>query len=76
MRIGMCVSRDCGWSAVLSHSFRDDTVPRCVRGASMKRSTLAPVFSYLDFLRDEDSLPRGTSSDRDGNGKDGGIGRT
>lgn len=51
-----CVNRDCGWSAVMAHASCDDTVPRCVCGEPMKRSAMAPVFSYLDFLRDEDSL--------------------
>lgn len=50
-----CADRQCGWSAVLTIYEQGETVPRCVCGAPMTRSELPPVFSYLDFLREEES---------------------
>ncbi|HEY1482330.1 MAG TPA: hypothetical protein VGF19_06395 [Candidatus Acidoferrum sp.] len=50
-----CLNRECGWSAVMSIN-AEDVVPRCVCGAPMRRSTMAPVLSYFDFLRGDDSL--------------------
>ena len=44
-----------GWSAVMSINV-EDVAPRCVCGAPMQRSAMAPVMSYFDFLRGDDSL--------------------
>jgi hypothetical protein len=50
-----CLNRECGWSAVMSINV-EDVAPRCVCGAPMQRSAMAPVMSYFDFLRGDDSL--------------------
>jgi hypothetical protein len=56
-----CANRDCGWSVVLTFYKHDEVVPRCVCGGPLTRSEMLPVFSYLDFLRGQDS-PQGTES--------------
>jgi hypothetical protein len=51
-----CANRDCGWSAVLVTLPEEKaTSPVCVCGSPLQKSELSPVFSYLDFLRGEES---------------------
>ena len=50
-----CANRDCGWSVVLTFYKYEEAVPLCACGGPMTRSELLPVFSYLDFLRVENS---------------------
>jgi hypothetical protein len=50
-----CSNRDCGWSVVLTFYEHQEHVPRCACGAAMTRSEMQPVFSYLNFLRGEES---------------------
>lgn len=41
---------------VQSGSEMEGTNPRCVCGAPMKKKYTAPIFTYLEFLRVEDSI--------------------
>jgi len=50
-----CLNQECGWSAVMSINV-EEAAPRCVCGSTMRRSPMAPVMSYFDFLRGDDSL--------------------
>ena len=61
-----CANRDCGWSAVLVTPQEAESVtPLCVCGSPLQKSELQPVFSYLDFLRGEESLETQDRRDMD-----------
>ena len=61
-----CANRDCGWSAVLvTLNEAESAAPLCVCGSPLQKSELQPVFSYLDFLRGEESLETQDRRDMD-----------
>jgi len=60
-----CTDRDCGWSVVLTSHEHEESVPRCVCGSPMTRSEMSPVFSYLDFLRGEESPQAAEKSEKE-----------
>lgn len=48
-----CTNRDC--PAPETHHLRQPSAaPRCACGSRMERSSASEIFTYLDFLRDED----------------------
>jgi hypothetical protein len=62
-----CANPGCGWSAVLVTLDEAEAAaaPICVCGSPLQKSQLQPVFSYLDFLRGEDSLETDDRRDMD-----------
>jgi len=48
-----CPNRDCNWSIAATGPAEGGAPPRCVCGSVMRRTEVAPVFRYLDFLREE-----------------------
>jgi hypothetical protein len=48
-----CTNRDCA-APETHHLRRPATAPRCACGSRMERSSASEIFTYLDFLRDED----------------------
>ncbi|HEY1469999.1 MAG TPA: hypothetical protein VGF61_13225 [Candidatus Acidoferrum sp.] len=51
-----CANPRCGWSAVLvALDKAEAAAPICVCGSPLQKSELQSVFSYLDFLRGDDS---------------------
>lgn len=51
-----CENRDCGWSAILSLSDREEPNPRCICGWPLKRANPPVVATYLEFLHDDNSV--------------------
>jgi len=48
-----CANRDCAAPETL-HLRRPSAAPWCSCGSRMERSPASEIFTYLDFLRDED----------------------
>jgi hypothetical protein len=48
-----CTNRDCV-APETRHLRRPSAAPRCSCGSRMERSSASEIFTYLDFLRDED----------------------
>jgi|HubBroStandDraft_6_1064221.scaffolds.fasta_scaffold02240_8 hypothetical protein len=48
-----CTDRDCA-APETCHLRRPSAAPRCACGSRMERSSASEIFTYLDFLRDED----------------------
>jgi hypothetical protein len=53
MQQWQCVNRDCSSTETLTLP-QSLAAPRCGCGAAMERANTAVVFSYLDFLREEE----------------------
>ena len=52
-----CTTLDCGCQVVVEISGEIEGLnPRCACGGIMKKKCNSPVFTYLDFLRAEESL--------------------
>ena len=51
----ICLNRDCGKTAACDGAERGLETRACDCGSLMKKEGHAPKFSYLNFLRDEES---------------------
>jgi len=54
--IWFCENRDCRRSVTLSPSPREEASPRCVCGWPLQRANAPVASSYLEFLRNDESL--------------------
>ena len=51
-----CENQDCRWSVTLSQSESEKPGPRCVCGWPLRRAAPPVVSTYLDFLRQDETI--------------------
>ncbi len=59
-----CLNSQCGCQVVVELSGHvEGQNPRCACGAPLKKKYASPVFSYLDFLRDDEVWAAASNGD-------------